>query len=446
MKPPGASVWQRGLRALRLTLALEVSPRAKAVRTMTLAVISLLAFALVGNAAFVKPLRHAAEKPFEFDWALRTLSLGWFDSSQRVLPIAVVDIDEATWKGWGSPPMTPHADIARMLAVVTSADPAAVVVDIDLAYGADARADRLGQFLQSYDGEAPLIFPRRVEPGERGERRLAATPFDTVFAANPRLHWAHAGFAGADGVVREWDPWLVVCGAHGPQPMPAVATQVALTLPAGWHGLPLTQAPTAAGRCEDEPAPGESLLIGPRLTGPKHAPLMEEAKLIAASALLDPAIERDDAGLFADRIVFIGATHSGTGDVWVTPSGLLPGVELLANTVRFLPLQSTTGRHAELAYRAATILSFLLMGLLFWLFRPSVAVLVLIPVSLGVVACAIGWWDYLRVFDAFAAALLLLVQVKALEAVLTLVADWRQHGWRRTILAKHFRSGGSDED
>ena len=62
--------------------------------------------------------------------------------------------------------------------------------------------------------------------------------------------------------------------------------------------------------------------------------------------------------------VFIGATHSGTGDVWVTPSGLLPGVELLANTVRFLPLQSTTGRHAELAYRTATILSFLVMGLI----------------------------------------------------------------------------------
>ena len=432
--------------ALRVTFALEAAPHAKLVRTATFAVLSLLAVALAGNAAFVKPLRHAAEKPFEFDWALRTLSLGWFDAGRRTLPIAIVEVDEATWRNWGSPPMTPHADLARMLAIVTRARPAAVVVDIDLAYGADALGDRLGQFLQAYDGEAPIIFPRRIEPGPRNERRLAATPFDALFTGNPRLHWAHAGFAGAQGVVREWDPWLVVCGPHGPQPMPAVATQVALVLPAGWHGLPLTAAPNARGECDDEPPEPESLLIGPRLTGPTHPPLMEEAKLVSALALLDPALERDDAGLFAGRIVFVGATHSGTGDTWVTPVGVLPGVELLANTVRFLPLQSTSGGRAELAYRATTVLSFLLIGLLFWLFRPSVALLALVPALLLVVACAVGIWDYFRVFDAFTAALLLLVQVKALETALTLVADWRRYGWRRTILAKHFRGGGGDDD
>ena len=446
MNPAGKGLLQRILGALRVTLALDTHPRAKVVRMLTVAALSLVAFIVVGNGVFVKPLRHMAEKPFEFDWALRTLSLGWFDES-RTLPVAMVEIDEATYRAWGSPAMTPRADVARMLEVVTRSLPAAVFVDLDVAFGTDAAADdALGRFLQAYAGPVPLVFPRRIETDERGLRRLAATPFDALFAANPRLHWSHASFAADGGVVREWDPWLVVCAGDQPQALPAVATALAEALPAGWHGLARrVPAPTATS-CAEEPEVKQSLLIGQRLTGAGHPPLMREASLVSASALLDPALERDDAALFADRIVFIGATHAGSGDFWVTPSGALPGVELVANTVRFLPLQQPSGGRGEMAYRVATLSFFLLLGMLFWLFRPSVAVAVLIPLSLALVALAVGAWGYFRVFDALAAALLLMVQCKTIEAGLTLVADWRRYGWRRTILAKHFRPGSDEED
>jgi hypothetical protein len=105
-----------------------------------------------------------------------------------------------------------------------------------------------------------------------------------------------------------------------------------------------------------------------------------------------------------------------------------------------------SGGGGELVYRTATLLSFAVLGLLFWLLRPSVAVLVLVPVSLLCVALAVGLGHYFRVFDALAAALLLLVQCKALEAALTLVEDWRRYGWRRTILARHFRHDADDDE
>jgi len=436
---------RRILRAVCVTLGLERHPRSRSVRSLTLGLVSLLVFAIAGNGVFVRPLRQAAEKPFEFDWALRTLSLGWFDES-RTLPVAFVEIDDATHRGWGSPATAPREAIARMLEVVARSRPAAIVADLDLGYGVEAATDPLGRFLQSYRGDVPIVFPQRVDTDEAGLRRIATGPFDGVFAANRHLHWAHASFAAHEGVVREWDPWLTVCDDRGARVLPAVATELARVLPPGWHGLARVGPPPAPTGCADDPPPGESLLIGRRLTGPGHPPLMAEATLVSASALLDADVARDDAALFADRIVFIGSTYAGSGDSWVTPSGVLPGVELVANTVRFLPLQQAAGARAEFAYRATTVLSFLVLGLLFWLFRPSVAVLVLMPAFLLVVALAVGAWGYFRVFDAIAAALLLFVQCKAIEAALTLVEDWRRYGWRRTILARHFRHDRDDDE
>lgn len=445
MSAAGAGILSRLLRVLRVTLGIEQAPKSRAIRSMTVALVTLGAFALVGNAVFVNPLRHAAEKPFEFDWALRTLSLGWFDES-RTLPIALVEMDEATYRAWGSPAQTPRAALARMLEIVTRSAPAAVVVDVDLAFGADIGSDPLAAFLRAYAGTAPIVFPRRIEVAEDGSRRPVPSPFDAMFAAHPKLHWAHASFATEQGVVREWEPWLAVCAGDEVQMLPAVATRLAEVLPGGWHGLRPAPSAPAATSCAGESADAESVLIGPRLTGPEHPTLMREASLVPAHALLDPALDRDDAAYFEGRIVFVGATHAGSGDHWVTSSGVLPGVELMANTVRFLPLQEAAGPGAEPAYRVVTIVAFALIGFLFWLFRPSIALLVLIPASLALVALAVGGWGYFRVFDACAAALLLVVQVKTLEAGLTLVEDWRRYGWRRTLLARHFRTDDDDDE
>jgi hypothetical protein len=82
---------------------------------------------------------------------------------------------------------------------------------------------------------------------------------------------------------------------------------------------------------------------------------------------------RDDLGLFGGRVVLIGATHSGAGDFWLTPSGVLPGVEMLANIVRYTPLEPGTGIGAEIAYRVLGLLLFAAFVVFGWCLRGLVA-------------------------------------------------------------------------
>ena len=54
----------------------------------------------------------------------------------------------------------------------------------------------------------------------------------------------------------------------------------------------------------------------------------------------------------------------------LTPSGVLPGVELLANTVRFAPLQvENEGGTSRLSYRLTALLLFVAFACLQWWLR-----------------------------------------------------------------------------
>jgi hypothetical protein len=207
-------------------------------------------------------------------------------------------------------------------------------------------------------------------------------------------------------------------------------------------GLERPVPPTLRHSCrEADDAAARLLLVGPRLTGPGHA-MIAGTRWLSASSLLDEEISRDDIALFRDRVVFVGATHSGSGDFWLTPGGVLTGVELLANTVRFAPLQ-TTGIASEVAYRGAALLVFFMFAMFTWLLRGIVAILASIFAVLMFAAVIVGFWDYLRVFAAIEAALLLTLQYKALEALLNLVEAWKQRGGARGGIGHAFRTLGA---
>ena len=167
------------------------------------------------------------------------------------------------------------------------------------------------------------------------------------------------------------------------------------------------------------------MIIGPRLTGPSGSALVAGTRTISASQLLDTELARDDAQLFGRRIVIIGASHAGTSDFWLTPSGVLPGVELLANAIRYSTLRTPTGPAAELVYRIATLVLFAMFALLaFWL-RGVAAVACSIIGGFAVVALAVGIWDYFGIFEALEAAILLTLFYGFFTVLLTTFAESR---------------------
>ncbi len=424
---------------------------------------SALAFAVAGATRHFSGAEMLAHSPFKFDLALRAVSKGWLDSD-RTIPITIVDIDEATHRAWGSPAATPREPLTRILEVVAAARPAAVVTDIDLSFSvdglgpADAGTQRLRQFLETYAGAAPLIFPKRLEPAPGGTRGLATSPFDDVFERNSRLAWAHAAFeTGGGGTVRAWRDWLEACVDSRTAWIPSVETSLTAQLPELPDGLDRPVPPTTShAQCSgaDRTAGHEQrLLVGPRMTGDHRPAPRPDARSVSAALLLDPEQARDDAQLFGGRVVFIGATHLAAGDFWLTPGGVLPGVELLANTVRYAPLQrESPGAGVRVAHRALTLLLFVFFVYVEWRLRGLAALFVATLGTLVVVAIGLAAFEDLGVLDALEAAILLFVACKALETVLGFIADLKSkrvqfepgpRGWWQTMKAACLRDHGT---
>jgi len=415
-----------------VTLARRTDPRSRTIRARTLAVGFAIGFALLGVVRDLPWVSFVIQPPFDLDWALRTVSLGWYEPDDA-LPVTVVDIDEATYRGWESPAITPRGELARLIEVVTGAEPSAVVVDIDLSgRTGDAPADddrRLAAYLSAYRGDAPLIFPKRMEPGDDDARQAAASPYDALFLQHARLQWAHASFGtDGDGSVRHWMEWLAVCSNATPFWLPAVPIRVVDALADASSAVHPVMEPSAAPDClAGGSAKERRLLVGPRLTGGSGNPLARDARTVSAALVLDPDIARDDRRLFSGRVVLIGATHSGSGDFWLTPGGVLPGVELLANTVHYAPLDSAYGAGSEIVYRMLAIFLFAIFVAASWWLRGIVAFFVGVFAVLLVVAIAIFGWDYFRVFESLESAIWLTVLYVGLQALLDLIEDfiWR---------------------
>lgn len=432
------TAWRRLARWSRITFTLESAPGSKHVRARMLLLIVVIAFSMAGVVRVFGPMGLLAQSPFNLDLALRTMSAGWFEP-RVVVPVAVVEIDAATHRAWGSPAVTPREPLVALIDRITRWGPAAVVVDIDLGWGGeDPGLPALRDFLAGYAGPAPLIFPKRVEPAAGGTRRASASPLDDVFERNSSLAWAHASFeTDSGGVVRQWADWIEICAADGSHLLASIPVTLSLLLDPLPAGLRRASPPPLAGSCrrEDDP-PAQLLLIGPRLTSGGTARMTADAAAVSALAVLDPELDRDDQWLFGGRVVLIGATHPASGDFWLTPSGVLPGVELLAHTVRFSTLRTHPGWRADVAHRLAALVAFLMFVVIGLRLRGLAAALAYLCGGLLFVVLAIRLWGYYRVFEALEVALLLVVFYKFVQASLDLIEDWKTQrnlqpaGWR----------------
>lgn len=446
-RPPSTGGWRRAWQRFLVTAGFRGHPHQEALRRNTLAVAIALLFGFGVTGLRFDWAGRLGDSPLDLDVAYRAVSHGWF-TSDRTLPVTLVDIDERTYRGWGQPPFTPRDPLRHLLEVVTAAGPLAVVVDIDLSWGevtsgqSDPGAQRLRQFLASYRGDATLVFPKRIDSMNLEVRRTVASPLDDVFAANDRLAWAHASVeTGTGGAVRSWQDWLAVCNAAGAQWLPSVSTRVLQVVAAGPDAR--AAAPSSNPDCTSDSVAAtaaQRLLVGPGFGG--QTARSADARVVSAALLLDPRIARDDAALFHRRVVVIGATHPGSGDFWLTPSGVRPGVEMVANSIRYAPVQGGNPSLAQgLAYRALALFLFGIFIFFERKLRGLPATLLTVGTALVTIAIVMSIAHSLALFDALEAAIVLIVLYKALDVMGEAINEvcrtrerfgpgWR--GWRKT--------------
>ena len=376
----------------------------------------------------------------DLDNSLRVAAMGRFNSADEV-PVTIVDIDEATQAAWHHPLATPRVDLLRMIRVVEAAKPAAIVVDIDVSWGGQpGNTDSVGRvfrtFLERYGGSAPLIFPKRLSLGADGFRHPVANSLDDLFRSNSKLAWAHAEFVtGSGGSVRTWDEWVPVCLTDGPAWLPSVEMAVALHTNPPLNTLPPVSPPPLPATCASAKPVTDRLILGPRITGPERGRTGGRAQAVSAAMLLDPAIARDDSSLFTNRVVLIGATHADGGDQWLTPSGVIPGVELVASTILYAPLKPASGFLAESTRRLVGVLLFLVFIATVWFLKGAARPIALILIGLMTtfVALKLGWFGFL---DALEKALLLTIVYEAVRLLIDSGVDFRD-GWRDYAVAEH---------
>jgi len=184
-----------------------------------------------------------------------------------------------------------------------------------------------------------------------------------VIANIPELQ-ARAAYAGhinvlpdTDGVVRR----VPLVLRHGGRYFPAFDLQVARAF---WDSAPATVEVAAYG-------------IAAVDVGGRRFPLDEDGRLLVryrgpertfpAVSIADILQHKADSSLLRDRVVLVGNTAKGIGDVRVTPYGsTFPGVEVRANVIESLLTEQTLQRPDWMTVVDATIL--LVLGLILaWL-------------------------------------------------------------------------------
>ncbi len=175
-----------------------------------------------------------------------------------------IDIDDATWKSWGSPLVTPRAHIATLLARVARSKPLAIALDVDLAYpdGTDGKA--LKDFLEDYKPEwPPLLLVRSLaNDPDGGLPRPRVTDYDGAIGqrtvngelvpAKDNVMFTSPLFErDADGKVRRWKLFAEACDGGAPIVVPSMHLAAAMIARQAIYGAP----------------PGDEVLPLKRMTG-----------------------------------------------------------------------------------------------------------------------------------------------------------------------------------
>ena len=342
-----------------------------------------------------------------------------------------IDIDDATWKIWGSPLVTPRAQIATLLERIARSQPLVIVLDVDLAYSDSTDGKALKDFLEEYKSDwPPLLLVRSLaDDPDGGLPRPRLTEYDPVIGprtvngqlvpAKDNVVFASPLFErDGDGKVRRWKLLAEACDRAAPIVVPSVHLAAALIARQAIYGAPpgdedpplkrMTRSLAAftPANCEHANGGREGTLDSLPLDRPIRiegddvskrviyrvawkpgavglGPVVElpsaagggETQLVEVrpARLLAPGDSDASVPGLEGRIVVIGGSFRSSGDRYNTPLGVMPGSLIVVNAIEALT-QNGTPREFSTPFRVVISLLVIVVASLLTLFlRPIVA-------------------------------------------------------------------------
>lgn len=369
------------------------------------------------------------------------------------VPVTLVEIDEALYAEWGRPCVTPRDQLARLIGLVAAQQPSAIVVDINLDCAASCTLGGdcdLNAFFAAYRGP-PLVLVRgmymETSPNAEPKVRASRTAYEDAIGSNPNILWAHTMYlTDSDGTVRRWRDAWEACTDAGTETVLAVPIQLAAALTGRGS---LARAPARSGLCSfsAQTSPQHLVVLGAPIVGQAHLNT-SGPRVMPARQLLDPdrAIERGGYFSVEGRVVIIGATHAASGDIWRTPIGLMPGMELIAHTLRFAPAQlerQLDSPGARDYSKPITLVAFWILAVLAFVLRPGLVVFIAGLLSFVAIFVATGMFGRFDVFESLALSLWIFIEFAVAVAFWELfreVGAYRKWRSLRVLLAKRMRS------
>jgi CHASE2 domain-containing sensor protein len=375
------------------------------------------------------------------NWQMDRLS--GLDTGAR---LAWIDIDEAAHRAWGVPSFTRRDKLAALIGFALKGRPRAVVVDIDLADSMPGmeRGDAvLRRVLVAHERSCtsactPILLVRTMETSSyryanRDGAALAARPsfLDRPLGTSPKqpwngrgIYWGTAGMdQEPDRVTRRWRLWENSCSEPGTATVTPSVTLLAAAVASGVTPQAVRNAlEPHALTCEPLQSAIRQVPVPDRQTrlivGGSTLPLSEEGAtrriffripwsqsangdrslavvLSAGEIAKHPSAP---AAILDGRIVVIGASNSASGDLHVTPIGVMPGSLVMINAINSI-LNGDEIR--EPGWPLTILMEVCLIFLVSWLFvrfsveaalSASLAAVALWALTIGLAAFNMGVW------------------------------------------------------
>lgn len=398
--------------------AIRKAARLSFLKSLVLHTVTLAALA-IGAAVALFVLAPAPLENIELNWLdLRFRARGPMPPGSAV---AVAAIDEKSLASEGRWPW-PRDRIASLVDALSRDGAKVIAFDVLFAELGDSRQDQLlaealersratvvlGYFFHMSQEAvgypiAPDDITRRLESiaGSRfplvyQDPQARAAPFIQAYAPQTNLsvftgRSASSGFfsvaSDQDGVVR-WMPLMIQGGEDLYPPLSLISV---------WHYLGKPELAVRAGRYGVEGVQLGDRLIPTDESGRLFINYRGPGQTFPTHSISDILAGRLPAGTFRDKIVIVGATAIGIGDIRTTPFGpVFPGPEVHANAVDNLLAGDFIERPRWA--RIFDLAAILVLGLLVALVLPRTSALLglAFTASLFVTFLLAAWWLFVQ--------------------------------------------------
>ncbi len=309
------------------------------------------------------------------DWVMQMLR-GTTPTNEDTPSFVLLDIDEATYRHWEEPLITPRDKLLQLIQIATNHQAKVVMVDIELNYLTDRsqsldhpnnQADKaLFEFIANYDATChkpcSYIFLTRVTrfslaPAKPPYKEQVQSFLDLVVAKSRYIYWASTLFdLESDQVLRRWHLWQATCNGNVGDILPSMQLLANAVNEEVTQGVKqwLAQLESNQPNCTTEVQsnisenPAEEARFKRRILYriPWH---LGRGEILPTVANGNPLLETQSVqevtegevkpmakSFFEERIVIIGGSYESSRDIYATPLGKMPGTWVLVNATHSL--------------------------------------------------------------------------------------------------------------